>query len=179
MENADVILNVVISLLLLITIAFCLSLSRRISTFNSSKTELAKFLLEFNNSIQRAEKNINQLKEMGSMVDDNLKAQIKRARFLANDLSFLSEKGETVAQNLEGKISMSRDANRKMAEASLGVQPVAKQNREVPSGDTSFRPRQAAMAEPSDKNLISPSKRQALDALLQEIARRRNDADNV
>ena len=177
MSNVDIILNVVISLLLLITIVFCYALSRRISAFNSNKTELAKFLLEFNDSIHRAENNINQLKEMGSQVDENLKAQIKRARFLANDLSFLSEKGETVAQSLEGRINMTRDVNRRVATENAVGPNAALQNkaREILSGDEPFRPRQNAPQQGAEKSMLNPAKRQALDALLQEIARRKEN----
>lgn len=172
MEHADIILNVVIAGLLVITIIFCLVLSRRIASFNSNKTDLAKFLLEFNDSIRKAEGNINQLKEMGTNVDENLKAQIKRARFLANDLSFLSEKGESVAQNLESKISMSRDTHRRLStENSAGA---SGRQREIVSGDSPYRPKQVA-APTAEKSLISPSKRQALDALLQEIAKKKSE----
>jgi hypothetical protein len=178
MQHADIILNVVIALLLVITIVFCLVLSKRISAFNSNKNDLAKFLLEFSSSIQRAEKNINQLKELGSNVDENLKAQIKRARFLANDLSFLSEKGENVAQNLEGRISMSRDVNRKMAtENSINSMNANRQQREILSGEEPTRPRPGAQAPTptAANNQMSNAKRQALDALLHEIARKKSE----
>ena len=178
MEHIDVILNVFIALLLLITIVFCLILSRRISAFNSNKKDLGKFLLDFNDSIMKAEKNINLLKEMGSQVDENLKVQIKRARFLANDLSFLSEKGETVAQNLEGKIHLSRDVQKKIVSDNLVNNSISNRTREttikepIPNAD-SFKPKTTSNAV-SEKSLINPSKRQALDALLQEIAKRKS-----
>lgn len=178
MEHIDVILNVFIALLLLITIVFCLILSRRISVFNSNKKELGKFLLDFNDSIMKAEKNINLLKEMGSQVDENLKVQIKRARFLANDLSFLSEKGETVAQSLEGKIHLSRDVQKKIVSDNLVNNNISNRARETnikeptPNSD-SFKPKTASNPV-SEKFLINPSKRQALDALLQEIAKRKS-----
>jgi hypothetical protein len=176
MEHIDVILNVFIALLLLITIIFCLILSKRISVFNSNKKELGKFLLDFNDSIIRAEKNINLLKEMGSQVDENLKAQIKRARFLANDLSFLSEKGEVVAQNLEGKIHLSRDVQKKIVSDNLINNNFRK---ELPVKDSivnseSFKPK-ASVNTNSEKTMISPSKRKALDAILQEIAKRKSE----
>ena len=177
MAHVDIILNVVIALLLVITIVFCLVLSKRISSFNSNKNDLKKFLLDFNESIQKAEKNINLLKDLGSNVDENLKAQIKRARFLANDLSFLSEKGETVAQSLEGKISISRDMNRRVTTENLINPQVAARTREILSGEEPFRPKQPTpqQAQPSN-NQMSTAKRQALDALLQEIARKKSES---
>jgi Tfp pilus assembly protein PilX len=177
MANVDVILNLVIALLLVITIVFCLVLSRRISAFNSNKNDLKKFLVDFNSSIQKAEKNINQLKELGSNVDENLKAQIKRARFLANDLSFLSEKGENVAQNLEGKINISRDVHRRASTDNLiNTQTLNRQARDILSGEEPFRPKQPTAPQTQNPNLMSPTKRQALDALLQEIARKKSES---
>lgn len=176
MEHIDVILNVFIALLLLITIIFCLILSKRISAFNSNKKELGKFLLDFNDSIIRAEKNINLLKDMGSQVDENLKVQIKRARFLANDLSFLSEKGETVAQNLEGKIHLSRDVQKRIVSDNLINNNFIKETqiKEPLANSDSFKPK-AAINNSAEKSMISPSKRQALDAILQEIAKRKTE----
>ncbi len=179
MEHADIILNVVIALLLVITIIFCLVLSKRISAFNSNKNDLKRFLTDFNEAIHKAEGNINLLKEMGSNVDENLKAQIKRARFLANDLSFLSEKGENVAQNLEGKISLSRDIHRRVSSENLiNSNAINKQARDIISGEEPFRPKQpVAQQQPvtQNNNQVSTSKRIALDALLQEIARKKSE----
>ena len=192
----DLALNIVVSTLLVITILFCIRLSRRISTFNNSKLELTKFLEGFNDSIIRAEKNINDLKAMGTEVDENLKAQIKKARFLANDLSYLSEKGENVANNLEGKISMSREAQRKVsAEMSAENRGYTLNNKPAQNSPTNSIKKnvtnnhgqtnktQATVKKAtkptvnSSKQQMSPSKKQALDALLKEIAKKRTEIE--
>jgi len=62
-------LNIIVSALLVIIIIMFVIFIRRISKFNTSKQELAQILLDFQGSIQKAEKNINDLKAMGTEVD--------------------------------------------------------------------------------------------------------------
>ncbi len=169
----EIILNIVISTLLAITVILGVKLGKRISAFNTSKEELGKFLVEFNNSILRAEKNINELKATGTQVDENLKAQIKKARFLANDLSFLAEKGESVASSLEEKISMSRDIYRKnMADSTAKATRIANPSLNTESA-TASRPKISEAS--SVKEPAVPGKKNALDELLRQIAKKRDE----
>jgi hypothetical protein len=197
-------LNILVSVLLVITILFCIRLSRRISTFNSSKVELAKFIEEFNKSIAKAESNINGLKAMGAEVDENLKSQIKKARFLANDLSFLAEKGESVANNLDDKILISRDIYKKIITESSreGVTPKVKADSQssvkrppsnasqqnnanwlksgrratgVNTNESSSPSQQQQSTAGTGQSQMSPSKKRALDALLKEIAKKKGN----
>lgn len=158
----DLVLNIVISVLLVIIIILFIVFSKRIAVFNSSKKELAKFLEDFQSSIVRAERNINELKAMGDQVDENLKSQIKKARFLANDLSFLTEKGESVANTLDNKISLSRGASQ--GKTSSGSMSSGVKSKSLVNHS----------ATPS-KNQMSPTKKQALDSLLKQIAKKKNE----
>jgi hypothetical protein len=188
----DIILNSVIAVLLIVTIAYCWRLSKKISLLNSSKQDLMRFLDEFNSSISRAERNINELKQMGSIVDETLKQQIKKARFLANDLSFLTEKGEQIADNLEGRISENRTppkrfvkdttgndveindtARKSMVNQAMGIQNISQK----PKTTQDFKPiatKAPTMQTSSTDAKMPPSKRQALELVLSEIARRKN-----
>lgn len=167
----EIILNIVISVLLTITVIMAVKLGRKIADFNSTKQELAKFVGEFNDAIIRAEKNINDLKATGTIVDENLKSQIKKARFLANDLSFLAEKGENVATQLDEKISMSRDVYRKaMVEPSINTNRIASMNSE-----SAFPSSKQPAFNNSAKEPVAPSKKNALDSLLKQIAKKREE----
>ena len=194
--NIDITFDIIISALLFIVAVYSIILGRRISRFNSTKVELVKFLDDFNSSISRAEKNINELKEMGSAVDENLKSQIKKARFIANDLSFLSEKGEGVANSLESKISMSREMYRKIVSESSnatkapikqGQSPSAKSGAAIGGSNATNtnninnttqaakpKPVSSQPSEQPNKSQMSPGKKQALNALLKEIEKKRN-----
>ncbi|HCR86152.1 MAG TPA: hypothetical protein DIV86_05685 [Alphaproteobacteria bacterium] len=179
--SIGVILNIVIGILLVVTIIYCFILSRRIANFNSSKNDLSKFLNEFGKSIAQAEKNIMELKEMGTQADENLKSQIKKAKFLANDLSFLTEKGENVAETLDSKITMSRDIYRKFAADSIIMQSpavnIAKQQREdfykMKAAPSSNNDHQSASKPSSNLN-----KKSVLDSLLKQIAQKKAEINS-
>jgi hypothetical protein len=170
------ILDILIAALMLVTIAFCYRLSKRIAVLNSSRNEMAGFLNEFNESILRAERNINELKSMGTQVDETLKGQLKKARFLANDLSFLTEKGETIAENLDRKLSEVRSLARiSQPHEQNGYRP----QRQEPQFNSISYPRKSGTAQRESEQqptpyMMSPSKKQALESILEEIARRRS-----
>ncbi len=166
----EITLNIVICFLLAITAVLGVRLGKKISSFNQTKQELEKFILAFNDSIQRAENNVNELKATGTMVDENLKAQIKKARFLANDLSFLSEKAENVASQLDDKISSSREIYRKV----MVENPQNAQAKNIHSQNLDFNPTQKNNLSAS-KDANSPSKKNALDALLKQIAKKKEE----
>ncbi len=172
--TVEIILNIVISILLAITVIMALKLGRKIVAFNATKEELAKFIGEFNEAINRAEKNINELKATGTTVDENLKSQIKKARFLANDLSFLAEKGENVATQLDEKISMSREMYRKtMVDPAINNNRLQNLNHE--SAFATIKP----VTTNTNKEPAAPSKKNALDSLLKQLAKKREEINQT
>ncbi|MDX1949532.1 MAG: DUF6468 domain-containing protein [Rickettsiales bacterium] len=166
----EITLNIIICILLAITAVLGLRLGKKISSFNQTKTELEKFIISFNESIRRAENNVNELKATGTSVDENLKAQIKKARFLANDLSYLSEKAENVASQLDEKISSSREIYRKV----MVENPQATQAKPIYSQNLDFTPPNKNIQN-TNKDSNSPSKKNALDALLKQIAKKKEE----
>lgn len=176
------ILDILIAALMLVTIAFCYRLSKRITVLNAGRNEMAAFLVEFNEAISRAERNINELKSMGTQVDETLKGQLKKARFLANDLSFLTEKGETIAENLDRKLSEVRSlARMPQQHETNGHANHRMPQRTEPAFSPMQYPRKPAsqMREPDQQHqqtqyMMSPSKKQALESILEEISRRRS-----
>jgi hypothetical protein len=178
-----IILDILIALLMLVTIGFCYRLSKKITVLNSSKSEMIKFLQEFDGAINRAESNINELKAMGTQVDETLKQQLKKARFLANDLSFLTDKGETIAENLEKKLAEAKAISRQQTQSNYNENSYQNlQHNSQQRIQSNFNPMQVNRrpqmtpqkeADPS-QNLMSPSKKLALETILEEIAKRRS-----
>lgn len=184
---AEIGFNIVISILLLATVAYSISLSRKLSNLQKTKGELQHFLLEFDRSIQVAEQHISTLKALSQAADKSLKDQIEKARFLANDLSFLSEKGEAVADTLEVKIDQYRSLEqkeqhmRKASPAAMspmkkqgagGVTPSARKEAvKTPKKQESKEPMPAemVMAKAALSKNNKESKQKAIEQLLQQI----------
>ena len=112
-----IILDVVVATLLLATIFYAWKLSRSISSFRQSKKEMAEFIGQFGNAIVQAEDSISKLKTLNKEIDSELRVNIERARFLANDLSFMIHKGNDIANKLENNFDMNRAQNVKKSSA--------------------------------------------------------------
>lgn len=102
------ILDIVIAFLLFATVIYCIKLSKKITLIHQGKEELNQFIRDFNDSITRAEENISELKNLGSETEERLQEHVQKARYLANDLSFLMDKGEKISNTLEHNLTMSK-----------------------------------------------------------------------
>lgn len=197
---AVVYLDIFIIALLVTTICYCIKLSRRITLLHQGKDDLNKFIQDFNEAIMRAENNINELKVLGSDADENLRSHIESAQYLANDLSFLMEKGENVADMLEQQIAVSRTAQRptpaanysstsRIAPAPLPKRTsVAAQPKTVPPAEASKVDEKKAKeieqllrkkAATSPSQTMTPSKKKALDEALGQIAKQKQSGKKV
>ncbi|MCB2082009.1 MAG: hypothetical protein KDD76_05175, partial [Rickettsiales bacterium] len=105
---AQLLLDLLMIALLGTTVGYCVTLSRKVAQLRKGRQEMAEFIGEFNTAIVRAEDNITRLKELSQMTDATLKEHISRAEYLANDLSFLADRGETIAKSLDQSINQSR-----------------------------------------------------------------------
>ena len=116
---AGLILDGVIAVLLLLTIGYCAALMRRLGNLRGAQSELRGLIDGFGDSIVRAEKGIAGLKKAGAdaagelddriaEADSRIARQTKAAQTLADDLKFMSEKAEQLADRLERAIDRAR-----------------------------------------------------------------------
>jgi len=128
--TASMILDGLIALLLVITISYCWRLSNKITLLHAGREELNKFIQDFNSAILRAEKNIEELKTLGQKNDEHIQEHIQKARFIANDLSFLTEKADSAADKLELYITSSQIVSRSISPATNRATSPLKKNPE-------------------------------------------------
>lgn len=165
------ILDALLSLLLLATIGYSWKLSRKIASINDSRKELENFIKEFNQSISRAEVSIATLRTLSNDTDISLKGHIEKARFLTNDLAFLTYKGNSIANRLENHISGSHIQHSEPA----SLKPVVQDTESLAKNTTWKFPEKPATAhrKSAGQSEMSPSKKQALDSALALMAKRK------
>lgn len=134
-------LNAAIAALLLVTIGYCWRLNTRINQLRQGRHEMNQFLTDFNSSIQRAEWNIHELKQTSQITDETLRAQLDKGRLLANDLTFLIERADNVADVLEQYIKHTRNLQRSLQEE---MQQYQTPRRTTPTAPTARQPMQPA-----------------------------------
>jgi hypothetical protein len=95
-------------LLLGATIAYAVVLNRKLSLLRATKDDMARMLAEFAETTAQAEASVRELRERAAASGDGLSAvvadagaKLQKAGVLKDDLAFLVEKGEALADRLE------------------------------------------------------------------------------
>lgn len=112
----NLLVNVVIVVLLVVTIGYCWILNRRIRVLQDSKGELAALLKHFDESTQRASESIVALQTASKKIGETIQKRAEKANFLLDDLSYMIEKAEYVTKQVEAGMAISRATQRAVPE---------------------------------------------------------------
>lgn len=105
------VLDVAIILLLVPTIVYAVILNRRLSALRNSRDELAKVVGNFNEATMRAEAGIPKLKKATLDANSALQERVEKAHSLRDDLAFMIERAEEMADRLDGSVRAGRSAD--------------------------------------------------------------------
>jgi len=106
--SVPVVLDMIIAILLVATIVYAFVLNRKLSVLRNAKAEMEMLVARFADSTAKAESGIQNLKAHASESGAALDSMTTRAAGLAGDLSFLVEKGTSLANRLEKAIESAR-----------------------------------------------------------------------
>ena len=132
----SVTLDIVIAVLLACTIGYAYILNRRLSELKRDKSQLEKLVVSFAHATERAEASVAQLRDSADQVTCQLQIGIGDAESLREDLKFLLERGEGVADRLEGGVRASRDtampAEPERSRTPMGFDPAGAEPKGLP-----------------------------------------------
>ncbi len=111
----NTLLDLAIILLLVPTIVYAVILNRRLSALRRSRDELAKVVSSFNEATMRAEAGIPKLKKATLEANTALQDRVEKAHSLRDDLAFMIERAEEMADRLEGAVRTGRMDNAQSA----------------------------------------------------------------
>lgn len=117
------ILDVAIILLLVPTIIYAVILNRRLTALRNSRDELAKVVGNFNEATMRAEAGIPKLKKATLDANGALQERVEKAHSLRDDLAFMIERAEEMADRLDGSVRAGRVAEASPPPTSAIVRP--------------------------------------------------------
>lgn len=129
----DIILDMVVIVCLGATIAFAILLNKKLATIYKSREELQEFLKQFTASMEKADAGVKDLKGIGESVFKAAQEQMKIAAALKEDLSFLNERGEELAERLDNGIRLARTLGKDLEDQNNG--PKVSMGASVPSGN--------------------------------------------
>lgn len=95
------ILELLLSLLLAATLAYCIVLERRLAAVRKGQDSLKRMIGELNAAISGAGASLRALKSAASSAAETLDERLKRARLLADELALLTSSGERIAERFD------------------------------------------------------------------------------
>jgi hypothetical protein len=108
MEGAQVLLELALVLLLGITLFHALRLERALGVLKRDRAVLEELVAGFNESTRAAEAGIERLRSATDGAGRQIARQIEQAQRLRDDLGFLTERGDRLAERLEGGVRSAR-----------------------------------------------------------------------
>jgi hypothetical protein len=104
MNNAAIWLDLVLIALLAATLFHALRLERALGVLKQDRAALEQLVAGFNGATSQAEAGVERLRGAADGVGRQIARQIETAKGLRDDLQFLSERGEKLADRLEGLV---------------------------------------------------------------------------
>jgi hypothetical protein len=109
MEDYKLILDIIVAILLAATIGYALMLNRRLGELRRNRDDLARLVNAFNDATARAEAGIPKLRRAADEAGATLQERVEKAQTLRDDLAFMIERAEGMANRLEGTVRQARD----------------------------------------------------------------------
>lgn len=106
-------LDVVMIVLLTATIFYAFHLNKQLTALRDNRTEMQRFLQDFNISIVKSEDQVKQLSQLASLGQTKLQEVIEKGDVLKDELVFLVERGNNIADQLESELGEYRKINKK------------------------------------------------------------------
>lgn len=117
----DLVVDIVVAVLLVVTIAYAVSLNRRLSLLRQDREELERLAAEFAGATVRADEGIRKLRLSADELGEVMDSRIRRAEGLKEDLDYLIERGNGIADRLESSVRSQREAAPGGEEAASGA----------------------------------------------------------
>jgi hypothetical protein len=108
MSNAQLALEVALLLLLGATLFHAVRLERALGVLKRDRAVLEELVAGFNDSTRQAEAGVERLRGAADGAGRQIARQIEQAQRLRDDLAFLSERGEKLAERLEAGVRSAR-----------------------------------------------------------------------
>ncbi|MFI3241148.1 MAG: DUF6468 domain-containing protein [Alphaproteobacteria bacterium] len=116
MDNFEFALNLIIILLLIPTIIYAVRLNANLNIFRENQKSLARLVESLNDATFKAENSIPKLKNITQASSSDLKEVVVKATELKDDLSFINQRADNLADRLEGVIKDNREKSFKKKE---------------------------------------------------------------
>lgn len=127
MSGTSIVVDIVVAVLLVVTIAFVWRLERRIAVLKREEAKFAELLGDFAQAAARADQSVKALKLTADGVGRDLESVITRAQGLREDVQYLLDRAGPVTDRLSDAVMRSRI---RPSQSASGPEPAATRARE-------------------------------------------------
>lgn len=104
------IVEIVVAVLLLVTLGISLVLNRRLGNLRANQDEMRRLIGDFDKALTKARQGLAELKTASASADTAHEERMKQAKTLRDELGFMIETGDRLADRLAGEASGNRAA---------------------------------------------------------------------
>ena len=109
MDSIELIINLIIIVLLVPTILYTYRLNNSLKLLRQDQDSLAQLVNALNDATYKAENSIPKIKSVTEHSSEGLKEVVDSAKELKDDLLFINERADNLADRLENVISTGRN----------------------------------------------------------------------
>jgi hypothetical protein len=107
--------EILVAVLLLITLGISLVLNRRLGNLRANQDEMRRLIGDFDKALAKARHGMTELKSASASADTAHEERMKQARTLRDELGFMIETADRLADRLAGEASGNRAARQERA----------------------------------------------------------------
>ena len=107
--DIGLLIDTVVAVLLATVIFYAIRLNRSLSALKANKVELEQLVASFTESTNQAEASVARLRSSAVDTATSLQTNVTRAQELRDDLAFMTERANEIADRLEAAIGESRE----------------------------------------------------------------------
>jgi len=118
------VVEIVVAVLLVVTLGISLVLNRRLGNLRANQEEMRRLIGDFDKALAKARQGMAELKTASAAADTAHEERMKHAKTLRDELGFMVETADRLADRLAGEATASRGARQDRAQersAELGV----------------------------------------------------------
>lgn len=119
------IVEIVVAVLLVITLGISLVLNRRLGNLRANQDEMRRLIGDFDKALTKARQGMAELKTASAAADTAHEERMKQAKTLRDELGFMVETADRLADRLAGEATATRGVRQERAQErseQLGVQ---------------------------------------------------------
>lgn len=112
-------IDIIVVIMMVATVFYTMLVNRRLHSLQKGREDLQLFVESFGESLAQAERSVKELKQTGQTIFDVIQKESEAASRLRDDLVFLTDRGERIADDLDKAITTTRELLKKSANTTL------------------------------------------------------------